>query len=298
MTLRRAAAALSAAALLVISGCGSDSDDSSDQTSGSSSESSSESGGSVGESPAEQPEEEPAAGAGQLTQANFSSSTSDAQMEAESVHLEAEGAMQGEDVTMSGDMAFGETLEETSFSLTMSAPSFGEDLSMLLVEGIMYLPEGQGSDKYMKIDLTDDSNPMGALFAQIFSQADPTAATRSFEGAIDDFKSVGSEEIDGVATTQYEVTVDTQKVMAEIMGEDLMKMAQSQGGGLPKTLTYDFWVGDDDQLPRRMAVDMMGSSMTMDFTKWGEPVDVQAPPESQISDKDPFGGNPLSTPSS
>jgi lipoprotein LprG len=289
MTLRRAAAAVSAAALLIITGCGSDSDDSSDDQS--TSESTSESTEQVDE-----PAEPVAPGGVQLTLANFASTTSDAQVDAQSVHMEARGDMQGQSITMSGDMALGKTLEETSFALTMSAPSMGGDVSMMLVDGVMYLPEEPGSDKYMQIDLTDGSNPMGALFSQIFSQASPSATTLALEGAIEDFRPVGSEEIDGVMTTHYTVTVNTQKVLAETMGEELLSMAQSSGTALPETMTYDFWVGDDDNLPRRMRTDAMGMSMTIDFTAWGEPVDIQAPSEDQLSDKDPFGGMTMPTP--
>jgi LppX_LprAFG lipoprotein len=286
MTLRRAAAAASVAALLVISGCGSASDtSSSEETSETTSESTEPTGGTEPSGPP----------TGELTLANFAWATSEAQVQAQSVHVEAQGDMQGQTFTMSGDMAVGQKPDDTAFSITLSLPTFGDDLSMILVDGMMYVPEGQGSDKYLEIDLNDPSNPMGALLGQVFRQADPVAMTRSLEGAIDDLRAVGSEQIDGVATTHYTVTVDARKVLAKTMGEDLMSLQQESGTGLPAKLTYDIWVGDEDKLPRRIEFDMMSTSMVMDFTNWGEPVDIQAPPDSQISDQDPFASMPTPT---
>ena len=107
---------------------------------------------------------------------------------------------------------------------------------------------------------------------------------------VESFDKVGSEQIDGTQTTQYRITVNTQKVLAKTLGDDTLPTGPL-AGDLPKTITYDIWVGDQDNLPRRIEYSMGGSSMTMELSDWGQPVDIKAPPPSQISKQDPFSGS-------
>ncbi|HYJ68221.1 MAG TPA: LppX_LprAFG lipoprotein [Nocardioidaceae bacterium] len=278
MTLRRISVALSAAALIVITGCGSSSDISSDDDSSESSGSSdSVSTGNI---------------AGDLTLASFSSSTSDAQVEAQSTHLEMEMGIQGQAMTMSGDLAVGKSLDDTELEMTVSAPGLGQNMSMILVDGVMYMSEGD-TGKYFSLDLSDPSSPFSGLYRQIFEQANPAGITEAFDGAIDDFEAVGSEEIDGTPTTHYRITVDTRKMVAKTFGEDVLP--EGSLGAMPATLTYDVWVGDDDNLPRRIEFDALGTSAVMNLTDWGKPVDVQAPPPSQVTKKSPLDQLPSMT---
>jgi hypothetical protein len=276
MTLRRIAVAVSAAALIVITGCGSSADLSSDEDSSRSSD-------SVGTGDI----------AGDLTLASFSSSTSDAQVKAHSTHLEMKMGIQGQAMTMSGDLAIGKSLDDTALDMTMSAPGLGQNMSMILVDGVLYMSDGQGSGKYFAIDLGGPSSPFGGLYQQLFEQANPAGITEAFEGAIDDFEAVGSEEIDGTTTTQYRITVDTQKVLAKTLGKDALP--EGSMGAMPPQLTYDIWVGDNDNLPRRIEFDAMGTSVVMNLTDWGKPVDVQAPPPNQVTKKNPLEQLPSMT---
>jgi hypothetical protein len=53
-------------------------------------------------------------------------------------------------------------------------------------------------------------------------------------------------------------------------------------------MVYTFWL-DDEQLPVRTAIDMGELGVVeMNFSDWGEPVDIQAPPRSQITKQNPF----------
>jgi hypothetical protein len=267
MTLRRISVALSAAALIVLTGCGSSSDLSSDADSSDSSD-------SVGTGNI----------LGDLTLASFSSSTSMAQIKAKSAHLEMKMGMQGQTMTMSGDMSIGTSLEDTAIEMTMSLPGLGDDMSMILVDGIMYISAGPNSDKYFSLDLTKPGSPFGDLYKQTLEQANPFSITKSFDGAIEDFETVGSDRIDGTTTTHYRITVDTKKALAKTLGADALQ--QGMLDSMPATMTYDIWVGDDDDLPRRMEFDVMGMEGRINMTKWGKPVHVEAPPPSQVSKKD------------
>src|SRR5262245_34822435 len=246
MTFRRAAICLSSAALIVIAGCGSASD-----TSDSASDP---------DLPGDP---------GALTLANFASTTSQAQLDAQTVHLEADLAVQGQSVTMSGDMEVGDSVKDTSFAFDMALGELG-DLSMILVDETMYLNAGETTKgKYIEIDLRDKSNPIGNIYSQLAGQTGPASITRAFKGAIEDFETVGSEEIDGTTTTHYRVTVNARKALEKSLGEDMPSNMEGSLGSLPETITYDIWV-DGDDLPRRMKFDLMGTSMVMVFSNWGD----------------------------
>ena len=270
MTYRRAAIATTVAALLALAGCGSAADVSSDQPSSPTAGDSAASGDS----------------AGQLTVGSFALTTSQAQATAKSAHLEFDATMMGQSITMSGDMSLGKSLADTAFQMNMSAAGIGQDVSMIMVDQVMYINPGGPSDKYLRIEL-DKGNPIGQFYRQFIGQSDPAGITRAFEGAIEDLDKVGSERIDGTQTTQYRIKVDTRKVLAKTLGDDAMSTGPLTEN-LPKTMTYDIWVGDDDSLPRRIEYSMQGSSMTMELSDWGEPVDIKAPPASQVSKQDPF----------
>lgn len=270
MTLRRISVALSAAALIVLTGCGSSASISSDEGSDSSQSSDSAGTGNI---------------VGDLTLASFSSSTSAAQIKAKSAHLEMKMGMHGQTITMSGDMSIGTSLEDTALEMTMSLPGLGEDMSVIFVDGIMYIRAGQASGgKYFSLDLTKPGSPFGDLYKQTVEQANPFSITKSFDGAIEDFETVGSDVIDGTTTTHYRITVDTKKALAKTLGPDALQ--EGMLDSMPETMTYDIWVGDDDNLPRRMEFDIMGMSGQINMSKWGKPVHVEAPPPSQVSKKD------------
>ena len=261
MTFRRAALAMSSAALIIAAGCGSASD----------------TGDSASDSnlPGD---------AGALTLANFASTTSEAQEDAHTVHLDADLGIQGQSMSMSGDVEMGASVQDTSLALDMDAGDLGGNFSMVLVDETLYMNAGEMTDgKFIEIDLRDESNPMGALYSQLAGQTDPAAITRALEGAIENLETVGTEEIDGTTTTHYRVEVDAREVLSKTLGD---AMPSGSLDSLPETMTYDIWVGEDD-LPRRLGYDMMGTSITLDFTEWGEPVDIQAPPPSQITEQDP-----------
>ena len=154
-------------------------------------------------------------------------------------------------------------------------------MDMRLVDATLYMNMGQMTqDKFVKIDLTDESNPLGRQFSQLTDQMDPAKQLAQLEEAVTKFEKKGEpQKIDGVATQSYAVTVDTSKLKALA---DLPSSATSQ---LPKTIDYTMYVGSDNLL-RRMEFDLAGSKAQIDYSKWGEPVEIEAPAPNEISDQD------------
>ena len=154
---------------------------------------------------------------------------------------------------------------------------------MRLVDKVFYLNFGPLTDnKFATLDLTDESNPATKQFGDILDNVDPAKQLEQLKDAVTSFEKKGAaKEIDGVQAQPYEVVVDGSKVSAAAGLE-------GQGAqGVPETLTYTMFIGPDN-LPRRIATDIAGTSMTLDYSKWGEDVEVEAPAKSEITDKDPF----------
>jgi hypothetical protein len=274
MKIRRGLAALAAAPLIIVAGCSSDS-------------TSDLAGDPDPTSPADSPSRTPEQG-GALTQEAFFGAVTQAQLRAQTAHVSAEMSASGQRMTLEGDIKAGESRADSAMDITMSAPTLGEGLRMVLADEVMYLNLGQLTQgKFARVDLSDTSTPLGQLMAQLAGSADPSASLKAMERGITSFEATGEEQVDGVATTRYRVEVDLQEVLAAQGMANLPGAATAQ---LPKTVGYDIWVGEDD-LIRRMSFSLGDAmTMTMDFTEWGEPVDISAPPRNQISKSDPFAG--------
>ncbi|MGI8954673.1 MAG: hypothetical protein ACR2FL_08905 [Nocardioidaceae bacterium] len=262
MLIRTRLAALGAAALLALSGCGSAEDATSDQT-------------------------QSTAGASTeaLTADSFVSTLSDAQSSAETTHVQIKIGASGQEITAEGDVAVGSDPADTQMAMTMDMGSMGAGgAEMRLVDQVFYMNLGPLTEnKFAKIDLSDPNNPLGQSFGDLVGQLDPSKSVEDLEGAITSVEKSGSPEtLDGVQAQPYEVVVDSTKIA------DASGLAGSTGVSLPDELTFTFWVGSDN-LPRKLTSDMGESTIEATFTKWGDDVSIEAPPADEISKQDPFG---------
>lgn len=273
MKLRKTLVALGSAAALTLTACGSASDsaDGGDSSSGDSTVSGNASAA--------------------LTADNFASSVSDAQSDARSTHMELSMDVMGQQIDGSGDIAVAESEKpkDAKMSMTLEIPSMGE-LEMRLVDGIAYIKMGSMTqDKFIEMDLTSDNNQFGKSLDQMTQQADPNAMVEQLAGSLKDFeKTDETEEIDGVETTKYVLTIDGRKVGGMMSGS-----AMSGSGDMPKEVTADVWIGEDDLL-RKMTMEMEAAGtpidMEMTFTDWGDPVEVEAPSKKEITDSSMLDG--------
>jgi hypothetical protein len=217
-----------------------------------------------------------AATAPELTKANFAAEVSQAQVKAETAHVDAKIGAQGQNMSMTGDMDMSK--KDVAFDFTMSGAALGNGAQFILVDKVIYLkvPQLTQSEKYVKVDTADGSDPMAKMFTQMLSQMNPSRTFEAFD-AITKLQDKGTQEIDGVETTHYAVTVDTKKAL-EAQG----LAGKVPTGQLPKTLKYDVWV-DADKLVRKLTMDVAGSTIDMTLSEWGEPVQISAPPASQTT---------------
>lgn len=171
----------------------------------------------------------------------------------------ATGGMEGQ-----GDTDY--TVTPANMKMTMSIS--GQDMNLLLVDGVMYMESPQAPGKFLKYDLSDPSNPLGS---QLTGQLDPAASMAKFAEAVSSVTSLGEEDVDGQTADHFVMTVDTSKLGTA-----------SPAAGLPAELTADIWLDGDDRMVKS-SIDL-GGGATYDATMsdFDEPVEISAPPADQV----------------
>ena len=211
-----------------------------------------------------------------LTKANFISTVTAAQQKAKTSHVTMDMSAASQKINATGDVEVGATVADTKVSMKMDLGSLGGgSMEMRLVDKTFYINMGAiSNNKFAKLDLTDKSNPLTAQYGGLLDQLDPSKQLEQLKGAVRSVEKKGAAiTLDGVKAQPYEMTVDTTK----------LKDLKGAGAQVPDTITYTMFIGPDN-LPRRFTFDLMGSKATMDYSKWGESVDIKQPAKDQITD--------------
>lgn len=176
-----------------------------------------------------------------------------------------------------GDVRYGESGSEMRMTMGMG----GQDMTMLVTGGTLYLqmPGMTPAGKWAKVD--KDNPAMGQLVEQMDAMG-PTGSLEVMKKGLQDVRLVGKEDVKGEELNHYKVTVDP-KAAADAMGA-LGKRA----GDLPSSIAYDLYL-DDDNLMRRVVIDISGQQMVMELSDWGKPVDIKAPPAGDVVELSQMG---------
>lgn len=225
-------------------------------------------------SASQQPEGKKDDGGGALTADNFVQRITDAQQKAGTAEISQSMTVQGQTVATTGQMKIDKDPKKIAMSMTSKMPD-GSQMEIRIVDGVTYMNLGAMTDnKFAKLDGAGSQ-----LEKQLgTSQADVTAQLGAFKTALVDFKQDGSEKLDGVDAARYVLTLDTAKLF-KAMGNEVP--AESKLG---KTINYEMFIGSDD-LVRRYKMDVAGTPVQVDYSKWGEPLDIVAPTADQLTDK-------------
>ena len=260
----RRAAALGAAAVLTLAGltaCGDDDSPSSDEPKASESSSTATS---------------PSAGA-TIDPSTFVDDVLAAMSEPTTAHLTMAMTGGSAEVSMEGDVDYTTKPAEMALTMSSSMMALGGDsdsastIDVRVVDGVMYLkmPFGQ-SGKWVKLELGEKGGP---LSEDMLDQLDPGAQLESLKDAITKVEDAGED----ASGHHYVLTVRS----------DAFRELQDQLGGsgkadLPEVLTYDVWTDDEGRLAKSVVALGELGTVTMAFTDWGEDVDIEAPPESDV----------------
>ncbi|HET7682481.1 MAG TPA: LppX_LprAFG lipoprotein [Marmoricola sp.] len=249
----RALTAGSAAALLLLplSGCGSDTGDGVAADAARTSSGTSTDGGPA------------------LDKDDFAEAMAKAIAEKESAHVTMD---MGAAFSMSGDVDYGGDSPEMKMTMDLGT----QQAAMVLADGAFFLqlPGLTPAGKWTRID--QDDPRLGALAKQMDGFG-PEGTVKVMEQGIRDIELVGHERIDGESTDHYKVTIDT------AAARDAMGALGQQAGqaDLPQEMTYDLYL-DDEDLMRRVTIDLGSQKLVVNATDWGKDVDIDAPETADV----------------
>jgi hypothetical protein len=234
-------------------------------------------------------------GGGSVALAELARSIGEQTSETNTAHMKINADAAGQQLTGEGDLRM--AADNAAMSTEMTTPQ--GPMSMVLLDNVFYIKlpqELEPGKSWLKIDANDKSNPMaqalGGMTEQMSKNADPRAALEQFEKA-GEITSTKEEMLDGRQTTHHTITVDVEKLAAN-QEDPTMKSAMNQAikAGL-KDFPVDLWI-DEDDLPARFRMDMPTPNpatgktesvkMQIDYTDWGKPVDITAPPADEIAE--------------
>jgi hypothetical protein len=164
-----------------------------------------------------------------------------------------------------------------------------------------------------------DAGKLGSSSSAVpgLGESDPTQFLASLETVSDRVDKVGTEIVRGVETTHYRATLDLRKAIDQAGVPQSLRDAEQQflgsNGDQTPSIPVDVWIGADGYV-RRISLDLdlgafgapgIGGSgagspaviVSIDLYDFGTPVDVQAPPADQISRLSDFGLNGSGPPS-
>ncbi|MFC8800833.1 hypothetical protein ACFT2C_24140 [Promicromonospora sp. NPDC057138] len=221
----------------------------------------------------------------EVTQATFVDLVGASQESATTMHMEttysgaAAEAAGITGVTMPTDV---DVSDPESPRMSMSMNAEGTELSMIVVDGTYYLSMGELTEgKYIKASLDEMmDDPMMGSFQSMSGSADPKAQLEGFGDAIVSFEASGSDTVDGTDVDLYTLVLDPTKVTGPQIEQLDPEMVEALGG---MTVVYAL---DETDRPLRVEVTMVieGKSLvsTSVFSRWGEDLDIEAPPADQI----------------
>lgn len=231
---------------------------------------------------AEESAEPAEAALAELSAADFYPSVMAAMREAGTFTFETVSDSAGQAQTMVGQARFSDA------GMEMKASSTGaQAMELILLGQAMYMKSAQlgTGDSWVKIDLSDPDS----LFGMIGKATDPEVMFKAMESP-KELELIGSEDVDGVATNHYRITMDPSKYLAA------MEFPAAMADMLPQELVTEMWV-DADNLPRKFAQTLevpsaTGGAATSSTTEgtysdFGTDVEIEAPPADQVTENFP-----------
>jgi hypothetical protein len=193
--------------------------------------------------------------------------------------------------------------------MTMDLGMLGGEMQMVMDGGVVYMRSPVFQDAGTEWVSMDPSKLDPADAAQFggfgAGTTDPSAFVGLFAGVFD-VKASGEQDLKGVPTTRYVGTIDLKKVLegfSDVVGKDVdaatkkqleLAVEQFEALGIGKKIPFEIWI-DDEGFPRRQRITMdfgdlvpgaeeASMDMTVDFSEFGKPVDIEIPRRSEVTD--------------
>ena len=227
--------------------------------------------------------EKPTSAPAELAEDDLVDRLSAAQLAAGTAHVRMDQSVMGMEMAVRGEIVLADRPEDVRARVRMDVN--GMEMDTRIVDGVMYLGMGQMTDgKFIKVDPSDPDDPFAEQYGSLTEQMDPGEQLEMFRDALVSFENLGDGgELDGVPTTRLRLALKTEEVLKGRQGD--LDAAQ-----LPEQIEYQMWVGDDD-LIRKIEMDLFDTPMTVTYSKWGEPVEVEAPAPSELIELSELGAS-------
>jgi hypothetical protein len=160
----------------------------------------------------------------------------------------------------------------------MTGDKGGEFLEFRRVNGRVYVG-GEATGERWTYMPDDDPRALGedagfdAGASPVLLALDVPGEYDAMVDAVDEVENEGDEEMSGVASTHYVVTVDSQAWLEALPEHSVHREAE-----LADALVVDLWI-DEESLPVRMEYVGTGNDdeVRIDYTSWGTPIAVIEP---------------------
>lgn len=181
------------------------------------------------------------------------------------------GAAGADGVLIEGDVVVGSEQPEADVTMTVTLDEADPwSVRMVRHDGWVYL-SGPDEDGFERMS-PDDERLAGAAAGRMHEDVDPVEALRRMQAGLTEVEHVGAAEVGGEPVTHYRLTVDH-------TGADVT----ASGLGMPaEGVVYDVLVDASGLLRRFTWTTPGGNAVTHDFTGWGEPVAITAPPADRV----------------
>jgi hypothetical protein len=210
----------------------------------------------------------------------------------------------GQEIPLKGEGVFDLKAKRGQLTMTTSVPGQGDVRVEEIMDGlVLYMRSDAlaaalpGGKKWLKIDLVAAGRQTGidmSQLQQLSGGGDPTQFL-SYLAKAGNVRKVGSEDINGTPTTHYHATIDFAK-LAGSAGSAAASVRQVQKLTGQKTMPTDIWI-DGSQRVRRQTVAInvkqpvpISVDLTIDFKRFGVPVDVHAPAAADTADAADLSG--------
>ena len=279
---RLGSAALVAGLALGAAGCSDDSSSGTDSAGqGAAEEDGAEPSASEEATDEESAAEEPSAEApAELSAEDFYPTVIGALSDAETFAFETTTDVGGQTTSVTGQGRY------TDGGMEMKASSTGaQAMDMILVDQVFYMkaPQLGLGDKWVKFAL---DGPGGSLFGMLAKATDPESMFKAMETP-KRLEVVGTEEINGVATNHYRITVDAADYV------EAMEFPAEMASYFPDEFVSDMWVDGDGrphkysqtiEIPAQDGGKSTTSTNEGTYHDYGIEVDIEAPPASEGTD--------------
>lgn len=148
---------------------------------------------------------------------------------------------------------------------------------MVLAKGQIYV-KGPGEKKWVRFPPEVSTTLLATI-----SEGNPRDVARDFRTGTRTFRHVGDEEIDGSTFHRYDISMKPAFVRKKLAAKAARAGQELPEGFKVPKFNYVILLDDANRF-RRLSVTTAGTTVPIDFTEWGEPVTIKAPPAGQVEE--------------